>query len=110
METELAGVELEILPGGLLVEGLGEKVPTARIPRGVMRPVLVLWQYLHFRVGAPAPPLTPHELDKVTITHYGSIKDAERDFGYRPATSYQDAIELCIPYCRDLHRQLKKQA
>ena len=90
-----------------VVEALGEKMPTVRIPRGVVRPLLLLWQYLHFRLGIPPPALAPHELDKITVTHYGSIKDAERDFGYQPIVPYGEAIERCLPYCHDVYRQVK---
>ena len=90
-----------------VVEALGEKMPTVRIPRGVVRPLLLLWQYLHFRLGIPQPALAPHELDKITVTHYGSIKDAERDFGYQPIVPYGEAIERCLPYCHDVYRQVK---
>jgi 3beta-hydroxy-delta5-steroid dehydrogenase/steroid delta-isomerase len=90
-----------------VVESLGEKMPTMRIPRGLMRPILTLWQYLHFRLGFPEPLLAPHELDKITVTHYGSIKDAERDFGYQPIVPYRQAIELCLPYCQKIYQQVK---
>lgn len=90
-----------------VIEALGEKVPTLRIPRGLVRPVLQLWQTLHFRLGLPAPALSPHELDKVSVTHYGSIADAERDLGYRPVTPYADAIAQCLPYCRTVFDSVK---
>ena len=83
-----------------IIEGLGEKLPTLRIPRALVRPVLELWQTLHFRMGLPAPALTPHELDKVSVTHYASIADAARDLGYQPVTPYAEAIAQCLPYCK----------
>ena len=88
---------------------LGEKVPTARIPRGLFRPLLSTWQYLHFRLGFPEPALAPHELAKITITHYGSIEDATRDLGYRPVFPYPEAIASCVPYCREIYDAVKRR-
>ena len=93
-----------------IVEGLGETVPTLRIPRGMGRPILSLWQSGHFRVGMPAPALAPHELDKISVTHYGNIADAQRDFGYQPATPYAEAIAQCLPYCKKVYAAVKARA
>jgi 3beta-hydroxy-delta5-steroid dehydrogenase/steroid delta-isomerase len=90
-----------------IVEGLGESIPTLRLPRGLVRPILSLWQTLHFRFGIPAPALAPHELDKVSVTHYGNIAAAQRDFGYQPATPYAEAIALCLPYCKKVFAEVK---
>ncbi len=90
-----------------LIEGLGEKVPTKRIPRGLVRPILVLWEHLHFRLGVNPPPIAPHELDKVSVTHFGSIADAERDMGYKPVKTYEEAIQECLPYCREIFERIR---
>ncbi len=90
-----------------LIEGLGCEVPSRRIPRGLVRPLLVLWQHLHFRLGVAAPPVTPHELDKISVTHYGSIRDAERELGYRPIVSHEEAMAECLPYCRELFERTR---
>jgi nucleoside-diphosphate-sugar epimerase len=85
-----------------LIEGLGFEVPGRRIPRGLLHPVLKLWELLHFRIGIAAPPIAPHELDKISVTHYGSIEEAERELGYRPIKSVRQALEECLPYCESL--------
>ncbi len=85
-----------------LIEGLGFEVPERRIPRGLLHPVLKLWELLHFRIGIAPPPLTPHELDKISVTHYGSIEEAERELGYRPIKSVRQALQECLPYCESL--------
>ncbi len=90
-----------------LIEGLGERVPTVRIPRGLVRPILLGWEHLHFRLGVNPPPITPHELDKVSVSHYGSIADAERDLGYKPVKTYEEAIAECLPYCRQVFDQIR---
>ncbi len=90
-----------------LIEGMGFTFPTRRIPGGLLSPVLTLWEHLHFRLGVPPPPVGPYELDKVTVTHYGSIRDAERDLGYKPVKTYEQAMEECLLYCRDLLEKIR---
>lgn len=90
-----------------IIEGLNCRFPTKRISRAFVMPILVLWEHLHFRLGFPEPLIAPHELDKVSVTHYGSIRDAERDLGYVPARSYEEAIRECLPYCKGLFDSVK---
>ncbi len=92
-----------------LIEGLGSKVPTRRIPRGLILPLVTLWEHLHFRLGIGAPPVEPHAIDKITVTHYGSIADATRDLGYRPVKTHAQATEECLPYCRELLDRLRNR-
>ena len=89
-----------------IIEGLGVPFPTRRIPRALIAPVLSAWQHLHFRLGIAPPPFGPHELDKITISHYGSIADAQRELGYTPVKTYEQAIAECVPYCRERFRAL----
>ena len=67
------------------------------------RPVLGflrLWQYLHFRIGLPAPPFTPHEIRKLAISHQPSSEAAARDFGYEPVVTPEEAMERCLEHYR----------
>lgn len=89
-----------------ILEALGLPFPQRRIPRALVAPVVSLWEFLHFRLGFPAPLFGPHELDKVTVTHYGSIEDARRDLGYAPVATYEQAIAACLPYCRERFRAI----
>jgi 3beta-hydroxy-delta5-steroid dehydrogenase/steroid delta-isomerase len=91
-----------------LIEGLGVPFPRRRIPRALIAPILSLWEHLHFRFGIAPPPFGPHELDKITISHYGSIADAKRDLGYTPIKPYAQAIAECLPYCRERFRALAR--
>jgi 3beta-hydroxy-delta5-steroid dehydrogenase/steroid delta-isomerase len=92
-----------------IIEGVGLSCPTHYIPRALIAPILSVWEHLHFRLGIPAPLLSPHELDKVTISHYGSIEDARRDLGYSPVKTYEQAIAECLPYCRARFQALQRQ-
>jgi 3beta-hydroxy-delta5-steroid dehydrogenase/steroid delta-isomerase len=92
-----------------VVEGLGYEVPRWRLPRGLLLPILKLWEYLHFRLGIASPLLCPHELDKATVTHYGDIDDARRDLGYEPIKTVEEALQECLPYCKEALAKAREQ-
>ncbi|MBW2291807.1 MAG: NAD-dependent epimerase/dehydratase family protein [Deltaproteobacteria bacterium] len=93
-----------------IIEDLGGKVPGLFVPAHVIAPIVRAWEHLHFRLGLPEPMLSPHELDKVSVSHYGSNRDAERDLGYRPVIGYREAIAGCLPYCRELFAACRSKA
>lgn len=84
-----------------VIEGLGYRMPKLNIPYRPLIAFLRLWQFLHFRIGLPAPFLTPHEIRKLAISHRASSDEAERDFGYRPVVSPDEAMERCLIYYRE---------
>jgi 3beta-hydroxy-delta5-steroid dehydrogenase/steroid delta-isomerase len=86
---------------------LGHRFPKFWIPNSALRPIMVVWQWLHFKGFAPPVMLSPKELDKVSITHFSNNKDALRDLGYEPVKTTAEAMEVCIPYCQELYRKLK---
>ena len=81
-----------------LIEGIGHKVPKLNIPYRPVLAVLRFWQYLHFRLGLPRPPFTPHEIRKLAISHVASNKEAERDFGYRPIVTPDQAMARSLAH------------
>jgi len=83
-----------------LIEGLGYKVPSVNIPYRPVLGLLRLWQYLHFRLGLPKPLFGPHEVRKLSISHVASSAEAERDFGYRPVVSPDEAMAICLSHYR----------
>lgn len=93
-----------------LIEGMGYKFPKFWIPMFALMPILIVWQWLHFKLGVMEPKLRPKELDKVCITHISDIKEPERDLDYLPLVSVQEAMKICLPYCQQLHQQLLAQA
>jgi 3beta-hydroxy-delta5-steroid dehydrogenase/steroid delta-isomerase len=84
-----------------LIEGLGYKMPRINIPYPPVLGFLRAWQWLHFRVGIPAPPFTPHEVRKLAISHRASSAAAERDFGYAPKVSPEEAMARCLAHYRE---------
>ena len=83
-----------------LIEGLGYKIPKINIPYRPVIAFLRLWQFLHFRIGLPAPFFTPHEIRKLAISHVATSKEAERDFGYRPVVSPAEGMARCLAHYR----------
>jgi 3beta-hydroxy-Delta5-steroid dehydrogenase / steroid Delta-isomerase len=83
-----------------LVEGLGHPFPTQTISEGFLRPLVTAWEALHFLFNLPRPMLSPHELDKVTVTHYASIDKAHRELGYSPLLTVEQAMQQCLDYCK----------
>ena len=82
-----------------LIEGLGHRFPQREIPVWLLRPLIHLWQAAHFIFGIPKPILSPHELDKISITHYASIDKARNELGYAPKKSVAEAMRECLQYC-----------
>ena len=90
-----------------LIEGLGYKMPKINIP---YRPVLLfarLWQYLHFRIGLPAPIFAPHEIRKLAISHCATSAEAKRDFGYDPSVTPEQAMSRCLSYYKERLTRLR---
>lgn len=84
-----------------LIEGLGYRIPKIDIPYRPVLGFLRLWQYLHFRIGFPAPPFTPHEIRKLAISHRSSSAAATRDFGYEPIVRPDDAMARSLAHYRE---------
>jgi 3beta-hydroxy-delta5-steroid dehydrogenase/steroid delta-isomerase len=82
-----------------LIEGLGHPFPQREIPVALLKPVMHVWQAMHFIFGLPKPLLSPHELDKVSVTHYASIEKARAELGYAPKRSVAEAMEEILKYC-----------
>ena len=79
-------------------EGLGYQVPKPSIPAAPLRAIMTAWQWLHFKVGIPAPLFSPHELNKLTISHVINSDAAKRDFGYEPIKSVAQGMTESIAY------------
>ena len=90
-----------------VVEACGEPFPTFRVPGKLVWFVMRVWQFLHFRVGAPKPLLEPLAIERITIDNYFSIAKAQRDLGYVPLFTTEQAMADCLPYYTDLYAKMK---
>ena len=68
---------------------------------------MTVWQWLHFRVGLPKPPFEPLAVERLYLDNYFSIAKAERDLGYRPLFTTEQAMGDCLPYYLELFAQMK---
>jgi 3beta-hydroxy-Delta5-steroid dehydrogenase / steroid Delta-isomerase len=90
-----------------VVEACGQRWPRLRVSGAFVRWVMTIWQWLHFRVGLPKPLFEPLAVERLYIDNYFSIAKAERDLGYRPLFTTEQAMHECLPYYLELFEQMK---
>ena len=90
-----------------VVEACGQRYPRIRISGRLVHTVMVVWQWLHFRVGLPKPLLEPLAVERIYLDNYYSIAKAERDLGYRPLFTTEQAMAECLPYYTELYARMK---
>lgn len=83
-----------------LIEGLGYKMPRLYLPGGFLVPFLKLLETIVFKLGLNEPPLVPHAIYKVAVTHYGCTKSAKEDIAYEPIKSVSQAMAEALEYCK----------
>lgn len=93
-----------------VIEACGQRWPRLRVSGALVRWVMSVWQRLHFRFGLPKPPLEPLAIERLYLDNYFSIAKAERDLGYRPLFTTEQAMRECLPYYTDLFETMKSQA
>ncbi|WP_102144767.1 3-beta-hydroxysteroid dehydrogenase [Mycobacterium hubeiense] len=93
-----------------VVEACGEPYPRLRISGKLVKWVMTVWQWLHFRFGLPKPMLEPLAVERLYLDNYFSIAKAQRDLGYRPLYTTEQAMKECLPYYVDLFNQMKAAA
>lgn len=79
-----------------LVEGFGKEMPEKVLGAGFLRLIASLGQAMYFLFGASEPMLSPHAVDKVSVTHYASNALAEKELGFVPVISYAEGMQECI--------------
>ncbi len=85
-----------------IVEACGQRWPRLRVSGALVHAVMSTWQKLHFRFGLPRPLLEPLAVERLYLDNYFSITKAERDLGYRPLFTTEQAMQQCLPYYREL--------
>jgi 3beta-hydroxy-delta5-steroid dehydrogenase/steroid delta-isomerase len=69
-----------------VVEACGQRWPRMRASGAVVRFVMTVWQWLHFRFSLPQPPLEPLAVERLYMDNYFSIARAQRDLATSRAT------------------------
>ena len=90
-----------------VVEACGQKYPKIRVPGRLVWFAMTVWQWLHFKLGLPKPMIEPLGVERLYLDNYFSIAKAERDLGYRPLFTTEEAMAHCLPYYVDLYRQME---
>ncbi len=93
-----------------VVEACGEPFPKFRVLGPLVWFVMTIWQFLHFRFGLPKPLLEPLAVERIYLDNYFSIAKAERDLGYRPLFTTEEALKQCMPYYVELFDRMKTEA
>ena len=95
---------------GPIVEACGQPWPKMRVSGRLVRDVMVIWQWLHFKFGLPKPMLEPGAVERLYLNNFFSIDKARRDLGYQPLFSTEQAMADCLPYYTKLFDQVKAEA
>lgn len=90
-----------------VLEACGQPYPRIRVPGRLVWLAVTVWQWLHFRFGAPKPLIEPLGVERVILDNYFSIAKAQRDLGYRPLYTTDEAMAECLPYYVELFHQMK---
>jgi 3beta-hydroxy-delta5-steroid dehydrogenase/steroid delta-isomerase len=93
-----------------VVEACGEPFPKLRVPGRLVWFAMTIWQFLHFKFGLPKPLLEPLAVERIYLDNYFSIAKAERDLGYRPLFTTEQALQQCMPYYVELFHRMKAEA
>jgi 3beta-hydroxy-Delta5-steroid dehydrogenase / steroid Delta-isomerase len=90
-----------------VVEACGQRYPKIRVPGRPVWFAMAVWQWLHFKIGLPKPMMEPLSVERIYLDNYFSIAKAERDLGYRPPFTTEQAMAECLPFYVDLFHQMK---
>lgn len=93
-----------------IVEMVGAKFPTLKLPYWLVKMVMVIWQELHFALKLPEPPLPPLAIERIGVTNTFSIEKAHKDLGYTPLYTSAQAMEECKPFYQELFLKMKTAA
>ncbi|AMO55395.1 steroid delta-isomerase [Endozoicomonas montiporae] len=93
-----------------LIQALGYQHPAKHVSYRLAKQTFQVWEKLHQVIKLPKPPRTIMALERVSMDNYFSIEKARVELGYSPLFSREDAWEDSIPYYRELHDKIRKEA
>ncbi len=91
-----------------IIEGLGCRFPTLHIPAWPLRWGAALAEISHKYLKTRRPTILVMEVKKLTVNQPASIEKAQRDLGYGPEVSYEEAMAISLPWCREYVRTREK--
>lgn len=92
-----------------IIENCGQKMPKLKIPAGIIKFFMVIWQELHFRFKFPEPPLPPLSIERIAINNYFSIEKAKCDLGYEPLFTTKQGVDASKDFYTSLFHEMKNK-
>ncbi len=89
-----------------VLEACGVRWPSIRIPGRFVKFMMGLWQWLHFSLGFPEPPLEPLAVERLYLNNYFSIEKARRELGYKPLYTTAEGMKSCMPYYVQMYHDM----
>jgi 3beta-hydroxy-delta5-steroid dehydrogenase/steroid delta-isomerase len=89
-----------------VVEACGQRYPKLRVPGRLVWFAMTVWQWFHFKFGIPKPMIEPLGVERLYLDNYFSTAKAQRDLGYRPKFTTEQAMADCLPYYVDLFDEM----
>ncbi|MCV7301612.1 NAD-dependent epimerase/dehydratase family protein [Mycobacterium barrassiae] len=93
-----------------VVEACGQRYPKVRVPGRLVWFAMTVWQWLHFRFGIPKPMVEPLGVERLYLDNYFSIAKAQRELGYQPLFTTEQAMKDCLPYYVELFDKMQNEA
>lgn len=93
-----------------VLEACGQRLPRRWVSGALVHKLMSGWQWLHFRIGLPEPPLEPGAVERLYLDNYFSVAKAKRDLGYQPLLTTEQATAECLPYYIELFETVKQEA
>lgn len=90
-----------------VIEAVGYKFPTFKVPAPLIKSAVSIWQALHFQFNLKEPPVTPLSVERIAINNYFSIDKARQHLGYEPIYSTAQAMQECIPYYQKMYKEMQ---
>lgn len=91
-----------------LIEGMGFNFPTRHLPAKPLQPIAFVSEIMARVIGQTRPLLALSELARLCEDLTCDIKPAERDFGYQPKVSYEQAMSETLPWCLQLLEHVRR--
>ena len=92
-----------------VVEACGQPWPKFWVSGRLVKVVMMVWQWFHFRFGLPKPLLEPLGVERLYLDNYFSIAKAQRDLGYHPLFTTEQAMADCVSYYVALFHHMRSE-
>lgn len=83
--------------------------PKFKVPAALIKTIMSIWQFLHFKFGLQEPPLAPLAIERIAVDNYFSIEKARCDLGYRPPYTTEEGMKMSLPYYQKMYKTMQKQ-